>query len=102
MITTIAMLALALLPTIAYGTSSPPRPKVAEFFVASAPGVGCFMVGEAGGGTVGCYTESRSFQQKAILTASGEVQVCARHVHAFADACELGNAGEGTPTYKVG
>jgi hypothetical protein len=102
-ITAITMLALALaLPTIAYGTTSLPRPKAAEFFVASAPGVGCFMVGETGGGTVGCYTESRSFQQKAILNASGEVQVCARHVHAFADACELGNAGERTPTYKAG
>jgi hypothetical protein len=77
------------------------RPKVAEFFVGSAPGVGCFMAGGSGG-NVGCYTESRSFQQKAIMNATGEVQVCARHVHAFADACELGNAGIGTPTYRSG
>jgi hypothetical protein len=99
MITAISMLALGL-PAIAQAAGA--QPKVAEFFVATAPGVGCYMVGEASGGTVGCYTETRSFQQKAILSAAGEVQVCARHVHAFADACELGNAGERTPTYRAG
>ncbi len=78
------------------------RPKVAEFFVGTASGVGCFMIGEPGGGMVGCYTESSSYQQKAILNAAGEVQVCAHHVHAFADACELGNAGIDTPTYRAG
>jgi hypothetical protein len=112
----IAALGLAV-PALAEGTISRPNhvwrnlastraartasPKVAEFFVAGAPGVGCFMEGGPCG-TVGCYTESRSFQQKAIMNATGEVQVCARHVHAFADACELGNAGIGTPTYRSG
>jgi hypothetical protein len=102
-ITVIAMLVLAL-PTIAFATNAAriSRPKVSEFFVATAPGVGCFIVAEAGGGTVVCYTETRSFEQKATLSVSGEVQVCARHVHAFADDCELGNAGEGTPTFKAG
>jgi hypothetical protein len=94
----LAVLGLAL-PAIADGAA---RPKAAEFFVGTAPGVGCYMIEEAGGGTVGCYTESRSFQQKAVLNAAGEVQVCARHVHAFADACELGNAGTRTPTYRAG
>lgn len=108
----LAVLGLAL-PAIAHGAAQPEsvsagrtahiaRAKVAEFFVGTALGVGCYMIEESGGGTVGCYTESRSFQQKAILNAAGEVQVCARHVHAFADACELGNAGIRTPTYKFG
>lgn len=100
-ITAITMLALAL-PTIAQGSSAQPRHETGEFFVASAPGAGCYIYGETGGGTVGCYVETRNFQQKAVLNISGEVQVCARHVHAFADACELGNAGDRTPTYKAG
>jgi hypothetical protein len=99
-LTAVTMLGLAL-PGIAHGASSRPRPKVAEFFVGSAPGVGCFMEGGPRG-MVGCYTESRSFQQKALMNTAGEVQVCARHVHAFADVCELGNAGIDTPTYRSG
>ena len=78
------------------------RPKVAEFFVGTAPGVGCFMISEASGGTADCYTESANFNQKAALNAAGEVQVCAHHVQRFANPCELGNAGTRTPTYKAG
>jgi hypothetical protein len=78
------------------------RPKVAEFFVGTAAGVGCFMLSEAAGAMAACYTQTRNYTQKATLNVAGEVQVCAHHVHAYADPCELGNAGERTPTYRAG
>lgn len=78
------------------------RSNVAEFFIRSAPGAGCFMDSEPGHAIVGCYSQSRTYNRRVTMNGSGEVLVCARHVHAFEDPCELGNAGIGTPTYNAG
>jgi hypothetical protein len=106
MLVAITALGLALAAIITFGcvdaSARSARPKVAEFFVGTARGVGCFMAEEPDGGTVGCYTEISGYNQKAIMNAAGEVQVCAHRVHVFADPCELGNAGISTPTYKAG
>ncbi|HUN79607.1 MAG TPA: hypothetical protein VMU32_11835 [Solirubrobacteraceae bacterium] len=90
------------------GTASTPAPRhrveAAEFFVRYAHGrvVTCAMYdGRAGVQTL-CETERPGYEQKATLGPAGTVRGCSRHARALTNACDLGNAGEGTPTYRPG
>jgi hypothetical protein len=77
----------------------------AEFFVRSPSGqtnVSCAIYdGYAGETQAMCEHLTRRAQSKATLSADGSVVLC-RTGSPNSNRCELGNAGEGSPTYRVG
>jgi hypothetical protein len=77
----------------------------AEFYVRSPGGqvsVSCAIYdGYAGETEALCEHISRGSQSKATLSADGSVVLC-RVGSPTSNRCELGNAGEGSPTYGVG
>ena len=76
----------------------------AEFYVrgANLTGVSCAMYDGYGSSPVAlCEFFSNHTQTKATLRPNGSVVLCRTHKITSA-RCELGNAGEGSPTYRVG
>jgi hypothetical protein len=76
----------------------------AEFYVRGAglTGVSCAMYDGYGGSPVAlCEYFSKHTQTKAMLRPNGSVVLCRTHKITSA-RCDLGNAGEGSPTYRVG
>ena len=81
----------------------------AEFFVGPLRpdgGAGCQMADESGQAFVTCQshlsTKSGVLNQTATLRPDGTVQLCRGQGPASSDPCDIGNAGEGTPTLGVG
>ncbi|MCW2979939.1 MAG: hypothetical protein JWO14_1666 [Solirubrobacterales bacterium] len=76
----------------------------AEFYGRTGAGnsVSCAIYdGYAGSTAAFCEYVSNRTQAKATLTASGAVVLCRTH-SITSNRCGLGNAGENSPTYKVG
>jgi hypothetical protein len=90
------------------GTATAPVPKhrveAAEFFVhyPHDRAVICAMYDGRSGAQTLCETERPNYEQKATLEPSGIVHACSAHNKALTNSCDLGNAGEGTPTYRPG
>lgn len=80
------------------------RVEAAEFFVRYPHGrvVTCAMYDGRSGVQALCETERPNYEQKATLERSGTVHACSAHSKALTNTCDLGNAGEGTPTYRPG
>jgi hypothetical protein len=80
------------------------RVEAAEFFVRYPHdrAVTCAMYDGRSGVQTLCETERPNYEQKATLEPSGIVHACSAHSRALTNACDLGNAGEGTPTYRPG
>lgn len=84
--------------------SSPPggSAQAAEFFAHSKAGpITCAMYDGGAGVEVLCESYGPPTQSKATLDPSGEVTAC-RSSNMRRNACGLGNAGIGTPTYGYG
>lgn len=78
--------------------------NAAEFYARTAGGktVSCAIYdGYAGSTETLCEFVSRHTQAKATLGADGSVLLCRTH-SVTSNRCNLGNAGEGSPTYGVG
>ncbi|MGH2941121.1 MAG: hypothetical protein ACRDPE_23730 [Solirubrobacterales bacterium] len=98
-----AVLVLAVL------ASSLPSPagaaqNAAEFYARTAAGktVSCAIYDGYGGDTEAfCEFVSGHTQAKATVQANGSVILCRSH-RITSDRCELGNAGENSPTYRAG
>jgi hypothetical protein len=80
------------------------RVEAAEFFVRYPHGrvVTCAMYDGRSGVQTLCETERPNYEQKATLERSGTVHACSARSRALTNTCDLGNAGEGTPTYHPG
>lgn len=93
--------ALALLsPSLAAAATK----TVAEFYARSpyGRGISCAVYdGYAGSAEALCESIGPKRQSKATLYPSGHLTLCATH-SLRSNRCELGNAGEGTPTYGYG
>ncbi len=77
--------------------------NAAEFFARNPHGtVSCAIYsGYAGATTAFCESVSSKREAKTSLSASGLVSVCVSH-NPRSNACNLGNAGEGSPTLGYG
>jgi hypothetical protein len=79
--------------------------NAAEFYArgpSGKPTVSCAIYdGYAGSTEALCEYVSRQSQSKATLSANGSVTLC-RTSSITSNRCELGNAGEGSPTYGIG
>jgi hypothetical protein len=79
--------------------------NAAEFYArgpSGMPVVSCAIYdGYAGSTEALCEYLSKSSQSKATVSASGSVTLCRTH-SITSNRCELGNAGEGSPTYGIG
>jgi hypothetical protein len=91
-----------------FGPATPPaspNPLQRLEFFAGSPlgGIGCEMDDDPGIHLVGviCQSSTPNHSQTARLAANGRVQLCAER-SVTTDKCDLGNAGENTPTFKVG
>jgi hypothetical protein len=76
----------------------------AEFYVRGADltGVSCAMYDGYGGSPIAlCEYVSKRTQTKATVRPNGSVVLC-RTDKITSNRCGLGNAGEGSPTYRVG
>jgi hypothetical protein len=69
-----------------------------EFYVGSAPGVGCEITRR----TLLCENTLRDHNEKATLAPNGTLHGCRWTYGGTTNGCDVGNAGEGTPTYKAG
>ncbi len=78
--------------------SSVPPPIVDFFAGPPLQGIGCEMTESQ----VLCASYAAALNQKVTLTAGGRVRTCAKPDPILDNPCELGNFGEGTPTFKVG
>ena len=77
---------------------APARLTEREFYVGTAPGVGCSMSARS----LLCENNALHHNQKATLANDSTLDVCLWTGDGTTNACNLGNAGEGTPTYKAG
>lgn len=77
--------------------------KAAEFFARNPHGnVSCAMYdGYAGSTEAMCESAGRGGEARSALSAGGRVTVCIARVSSH-NACNLGNAGDLTPTYGYG
>jgi hypothetical protein len=78
--------------------------NASEFFVhlSGARSLSCAIYdGYAGSTEALCEFVSRNTQTKATLSADGSVLLCRTH-SVTSNRCDLGNAGEGSPTYRTG
>jgi hypothetical protein len=85
-----------------YFAAVPPKSTTIEFF-AGPPlkGIGCEMRSGAQAQVL-CASYAAELNQKVTLDAAGRVRSCAEPASAGGNPCELGDFGEGTPTFKVG
>lgn len=98
-----AMIAAALIACIA-AASAGAAANEAEFYARTGTGstLSCAIYdGYAGSTAAFCEYVSKPTQAKATLTAGGSVVLCRTH-SITSNRCGLGNAGENSPTYKVG
>jgi hypothetical protein len=107
----LGFVALAILLVLGLGTTGaiahPPsataaKTQVAEFYVGTARGVVCVIEDEPDNVEVVCYSTRPGFSQKAMLDAGGGLSLCAVHGRESEIRCQLGNAGERTPTLNAG
>jgi hypothetical protein len=68
------------------------------FYVMTAPGVSCGMSAHE----VLCENLNLDNNERVTLTEDGTVQACRWTGGGIANPCNVGNAGEGTPTYQAG
>jgi hypothetical protein len=76
----------------------------AEFYVrgTNLTGVSCAMYDGYGGSPIAlCEYVSNRTQTKATVRPNGSVVLCRTH-KITSNRCDLGNAGEGSPTYRAG
>jgi hypothetical protein len=100
---TVATLALAFIALSPASAGAGPK-NAAEFYahVAGGKTVSCAIYdGYADSTEALCEFVTGHTQAKATLSADGSVTLCRTH-SATSNRCELGNAGEGSPTYAVG
>jgi hypothetical protein len=94
---------VAVMATACPGSAGAAR-SAAEFYARTAAGktVSCAIYdGYAGSTEALCEFASGRTQAKATLGADGSVVLCRTHSLA-SNRCNLGNAGEGSPSYGVG
>jgi hypothetical protein len=85
-----------------YLAAVPPKPTTIDFF-AGPPlqGIGCELRSGAQAQVL-CESYASALNQKVTLGPRGRVRACAKPGTGLDNPCELGDFGEGTPTYKVG